>query len=95
MGLGPVSLFGPYEKGHKMKLCQDWYRNGVDPSKFLWGFFLLLFRSRMWTTDIDRPKHHVFPPLDLPHSLGFHRVEFPFLFPPHYCLHCRVREGAV
>ena len=27
-------LFGPYEKGEKMQLCEDWYRNEVDPSKF-------------------------------------------------------------
>ena len=27
-------LFGPYEKGEKMQLCEDWYRNGVDPGKY-------------------------------------------------------------
>ncbi len=32
-------LFGPYEKGHKMKLCEDWYRSGVDPSEFSCGAF--------------------------------------------------------
>ncbi len=26
-------LFGPYEKAHNMKLCDDWFRNGVDPGQ--------------------------------------------------------------
>ena len=27
-------LVGPYETGEKMKLCDDWYRDGVDSGKF-------------------------------------------------------------
>ena len=26
-------LVGPYETGEKMKLCDDWYKNGVDSGK--------------------------------------------------------------
>jgi len=27
-------LFGPYENATKMKLCDDWYHNGVPPGAF-------------------------------------------------------------
>ena len=55
-------LFGPYEKGEKMQLCEDWYRNGVDPGKYfekctLCGFCTVQleveffrFSFRVWNT---------------------------------------------
>jgi len=26
-------LFGPYEHQNKMKLCEDWYHNGLPPGE--------------------------------------------------------------
>ena len=36
-------LWGPYEHESKMKLCDDWYRNGVPPGDVFTSIFKLLF----------------------------------------------------
>jgi len=45
-------LFGPYEHETKMKLCEDWYHNGVPPGEYirLTNGDCLQLRSRLFST---------------------------------------------
>jgi dimethylglycine dehydrogenase len=48
-------LWGPYESETKMKLCDDWYHNGVPA-----GFGMELFES-----DLDRLQEHIDKAMDM------------------------------